>query len=448
MIPNGTIAAFLISNFHFSLTFFFPFYKLALDSFGIPYNTYKKVSAMNDQTMPSGGRSLTPGYGFIHAFFWMAYAASTSYTSIYLLDAGFSNTQIGILIAAVSLLSAFLQPATASYADKPTSPSLKLIVIACCALFSALATILLFSGKRWGAVIIFCYGGLVMLNQLLIPLVNALGMQSINQGKNLNFGLARGCGSVAYAIATYIIGIAVTASGTYAAPFGAVLFSVLMILAVSRFPFEKVVTAGAETNEDPKKKSSPLSSLLYFFEHYRSFCYVLIGYVCICTCHMLINNFIYQIIATKGGGSAEAGTAMSLAAMAELPTMFFFGYLLKKASAATWYKTSAVFFVIKALLSLFAPNVIAFYGVQLLACGAWALCTVSSVYFVNSVMDKQDAIKGQACMTMAFTLGNVVSALIGGPMIDRLGITSTLIFSTIMGTIGMVIIWSNIKSKS
>jgi len=401
---------------------------------------------MNQTTVSPAGRSLTPGYGFIHAVFWMAYAASTSYTSIYLLDAGFSNTQIGILIATVSLLSAFLQPATAAYADKPSSPSLKNIVIACCTIFSALAAILLISGKRSAAVIILCYGGLVMLNQLLIPLVNALGMQSINQGKKLNFGLARGCGSVAYAIATYIIGLAVTASGTFAAPLGAVLFSLLMILAVSRFPFEKVISAAANGTADAKKRSNPLSSLLYFFEHYRSFCYVLVGYVFICTCHMLMNNFTYQIIATKGGGSAEAGTAMSLAAMAELPTMFFFGYLLKKAHAATWYKTAAVFFVIKALGSLFAPNVLAFYGVQLLACGAWALNTVSSVYYVNSVMDKQDAIKGQACMTMAFTLGNVVSALIGGPMIDHLGITATLIFATVMGAIGMVIIWSNVKT--
>lgn len=401
---------------------------------------------MKHDIFQSKGHSLTPGYGFIHAFFWMAYAASTSYTSIYLLDAGFTNTQIGVLIASVGLISALLQPTTAAYADKPSSPSLKAIVIACCVLFAALASTLLISGKRSAAVIIVCYGGLVMLNQLLIPLVNALGMESINQGKNLNFGLARGCGSVAYAIATYIIGIMVTASGTYAAPLCAVVFSVLMILAVGKFPFEKPVSKTAAGSSGEKKRSNPFRSLLYFFEHYRSFCYVLIGYVFICTCHMLMNNFTYQIIVTKGGGSAEAGTAMSLGAMAELPTMFFFGYLLKKAHAATWYKTASVFFVIKALGSLLAPNVITFYGVQLLQCGAWALNTVSSVYYVNSVMDKQDAIKGQACMTMAFTLGNVVSALIGGPMIDHMGITATLIFATIMGAIGMVVISSNVKT--
>ena len=407
----------------------------------------RKVLTMNSSNISTKERSLTPGYGFIQAFYWMAYAASTSYTSIYLLDAGFSNTQIGILIALVSLISAFLQPVIASYADQPTSPSLKIIVTALSVLFTTLASILLVSGKRFAPLIILCYGGLIMINLLLMPLISAIGMEPINQGKKLNFGLARGCGSVAFAIATYILGIVVAATGTFAAPVGAISFSLLLIFVVNRFPFKKA--AGPETvaASKTKEKSGLLSNLLYFFEHYRSFCFVLVGYVFICACHMLLNNFLYQILSPLGGDSADAGTAMSLAAMSELPTMFFFGYFLEKAQPATWYKISTVFFVVKALASLFVPSVPVFFCVQLLTVGAWALMAVSSVYYVNSVMEKQDAVKGQACMTMAFTFGNVISALIGGPMIDLWGIRTLIMFSILMGTIGMVIIWSNIKTK-
>lgn len=399
---------------------------------------------MSNETAASCGKSLTPRYALIHATFWMVYAASTSYTSVYLLDAGFTNTQIGFLIAAVSLISAFLQPATAAYADQPESPSLKKIVTACCTVFSILALILIFSGTEIPAVIIFCYGGLVMINQLLIPLVNALGMQSINQGKNLNFGIARGIGSVAYAAATYLIGILVAASGTKKVPVCAVILAFTMIAAVSFFPFKKTGITSAETGEHVKKQS-PLSSLHYFFNHYRSFCYVLVGYVFICTCHMMLSNFAFQIVSAKGGGTAEVGTSLSLAAMSELPTMFFFGWFLKKASAATWYKTASVFFVLKAVGSLLAPNIPAFYAVQFLQMGAWALNTVSSVYYVNSIMDKQDAIKGQACMTMAFTLGNVVSALFGGPILDYAGVTAALFFCIGTGAVGMLIIQCNAK---
>ena len=89
----------------------------------------------------------------------------------------------------------------------------------------------------------------------------------------------------------------------------------------------------------------------------------------------------------------------------------------------------------------------AFYAVQLLQMFAWALNTVSSVYYVNSVMDRQDAVKGQACMSMAFTLGNVISALTGSILIDHLGIYTTIHFASVMGIIGMIIIWINIPSK-
>ena len=73
--------------------------------------------------------NLTVKYSFIQGFFWMSFAAIMGFSSIYLLDAGFSNTQIGLLIAAAGIISAILQPIIASYADKPTSPSLKKIVV-------------------------------------------------------------------------------------------------------------------------------------------------------------------------------------------------------------------------------------------------------------------------------------------------------------------------------
>lgn len=400
---------------------------------------------MSNETMASKEKSLTPRYSLIHAAFWMVYAASTSYTSVYLLDAGFTNTQIGFLIAAVSLISAFLQPAAAAYADKPESPSLKKIVTGCCTLFFILALILILSGKNIPAVILFCYGGLVMINQLLIPLVNALGMQSINQGKNLNFGIARGIGSVAYAAATYLIGILVAAAGTKNVPVCALILALAMIAAVAVFPFKKTVSTASETGTSAKKQT-PFSSLLYFFEHYRSFCFVLVGYVFICTCHMMLSNFAFQIVSAKGGGTAEVGTSLSLAAMSELPTMFLFSHFLKKAPAAAWYKTASIFFVLKAVGSLLAPNIPVFYAVQFLQMGAWALNTVSSVYYVNSIMDKRDAIKGQACMTMAFTLGNVVSALFGGPILDYAGVTAALLFCIGTGALGMLIIQFNAKA--
>ena len=59
--------------------------------------------------------------------------------------------------------------------------------------------------------------------------------------------------------------------------------------------------------------------------------------------HSLINSFNYQIAMAKGGGSGEMGNAMTISAVSELPTMFLFGYLLKKKSSVFWFRLSGLF---------------------------------------------------------------------------------------------------------
>ena len=54
------------------------------------------------------------------------------------------------------------------------------------------------------------------------------------------------------------------------------------------------------------------------------------GCVLLYISHVLLNNFTFQIVESKGGNSADMGFSMALSALIELPTMFFFGYMLKK----------------------------------------------------------------------------------------------------------------------
>lgn len=66
------------------------------------------------------GKSVTVGYAFLQGFFWMSFAAIMGFSSLYLLDAGFSNTEIGMIMAIAGIISAILQPTLASYADRPS----------------------------------------------------------------------------------------------------------------------------------------------------------------------------------------------------------------------------------------------------------------------------------------------------------------------------------------
>lgn len=386
--------------------------------------------------MPSvKSKNLTVFYAFIQGLYWMNFAAIMGYSGYYLLAKDFSNTEIGIIIAVAGIISAILQPVLASYADHPQSPSLKKLMQLLLLLQLIFGILLLF--VQIPTVIGLLYGCSIALLQILTPFISALGMESINQGNNLNFGLARGMGSVAYAGLSYVLGIVTSWTGASAVPIFVMLITLSLTGVVALFPFTKVVASTAPKSQAASNSSNPL----VFFRKYKRFSLVLLGCIFIYVSHVLLNNFTYQIIESKGGGSAQMGTATAIAAMCELPTLFLFSFIVRKIRCDILLRISGIFYAIKAIGSLLAPNVLTYYSVQTLQMLGWGLMTVVSVYYVNIIMEKEDVIKGQAYFTMTYTLGSVAAAFIGGALIDIFGVNAMLIFSVISVVIGAVIVF-------
>lgn len=379
-------------------------------------------------------KNLTVGFSFIQGFYWMSFAAIMGFSSLYLLDNGFSNTEIGIIIAISGIISAVLQPLLASYADKPESMSLKNMILGLSGIQLLLGIMLFLSYQKLLVFTGVFYGCLVTILQLMLPLINSLGMESLNQGKKLNFGLARGMGSAAYAIAAYALGIFVADLGARFVPISILAaYSVFLVSLLCLFPFEKA----EKKNGESVKKSS--GSPIAFLHRYKRFGIVLVGCILVYISHVLLNSFTFQIVESKGGGSTEMGFAMALASLIELPTLFLFSFMLKKVRCDIWFRISGIFFMLKSLGTLLAPTIPVFYGVQVFQLMGWALITVSSVYYVNAIMDQQDAIKGQAYMTMTYTIGSVVAAFLGGALIDLAGVNAMLLFATVCAALGMMI---------
>lgn len=379
----------------------------------------------------------TVRYSYIQGCYWMSFAAIMGFSSVFLLDCGISNTQIGIIIAIAGIISAFLQPLIAGYADRPDAPPLKKMVSLICTVILILAVLLLFTrSSRLLAGIL--YGACITVLQLLLPLVNSLGTETMNQGKPLNWGISRGIGSVLYAIASYALGILVADAGAASIPVCIILGFGILLAALFVFPFSK--TVGSTVPDDSSSKSGSAGGPLEFFRRYPRFGIVLAGTTLQYISHILLNNFTFQIVQSKGGGSPEMGVSMAISAFIELPTLFLFTYMVKKVRCDIWFRLCGLFFTVKALGTLLAPSIPVFYGIQIFQMLGWGLMTVSSVYYVNAIMKEQDAIKGQAYMTMTYTFGSVLGALIGGPLIDIAGVNAMLIFATVSAFAGMLIV--------
>lgn len=463
--------------------------------------------------MENGQQSKTAQYALIQALYWMSFCMIFSFASVYLLDKGFSNTAIGLLIGISGTISAILQPWIGGLAgDGAGKMPLKRMMILLSILMLALAVgLLLVPGNKVMTVLI--YGTAIVFLQVLTPLSYSLGMACINRGEKLNFGLARGLGSLAYAGISYAAGFLVASVGTVFIPASVVVIYGVMIAAVRMFGTGKAAgvgnaagtrnvagagsaagtgkaadagnaagtgsasgtgnAAGTEHSADAgnmtvsqnvpesgdglrsqnvpdgadtagrerieRVNSTETTTQTSFFKRYPRFFMLLIGSILVFVSHNMLNNFAFQIMESKGGGSSAMGTAIALAAASELPIMFLFGWLVMKIRCDIWLKISGLFFFIKAAATILVKDVTGMYMIQGLQMFGFALFVVASVYYVNMIMKEHDRVKGQAFMTMTNTLGGVLGSSIGGALIDGFGIQTLLLASTAVAACGMVL---------
>lgn len=170
----------------------------------------------------------TPRYTLMQSSYWASYCILLTFSSVYLLSKGFPNAQIGVILSLASVISALLQPVVSQIADGLKKISLYqfsagLIVVQLAG--SILLGVL--PGQVPQAVI---YGVLIVVLQLILPLCNALGMDCLNRGVPLNFGVARGGGSIAYGVFSSLCGIMVLRFGEQSLPLAMLAIHLVLFL--------------------------------------------------------------------------------------------------------------------------------------------------------------------------------------------------------------------------
>ena len=121
--------------------------------------------------------------------------------------------------------------------------------------------------------------------------------------------------------------------------------------------------------------------------------------------------------------------------------MIAFAWLIKKCTSGTLLKVSGVFFTIKALLTWLAVSSGGIYLAQSVQLLGFALYVPASVYYTNNLIRKSDRAKGQAFMAATNTVGSVFGSLLGGRLLDILGVPSMLLAATVISAVGMGLVF-------
>lgn len=375
---------------------------------------------------------MTLKYAALQGSYWMTFCSIVVYSSVFLLSREFSASQIGILIAWANIFSVVLQPIIAGFADKSKKITIqRLAVLIALGGLAPLWIIFFIPNVKLMVAGLFII--VITALGILMPLINGISVYYENKGYNINFGVARGIGSLSFAIASYVLGYLIKQQGENIILVAAMVLFAFMILMLNMFKIKNV-------DSSLEQKKSPVKSKdKYFFQEYKMFSFLLLGVVFLFAFHNMINTYLVQIITHVGGDSKDMGTSLAIAALCELPVMFLFSKLVKKISSDKLLKLSGIFFTIKSVAFYFAHSVVMIHLSQLLQVLSFALYIPASVYYANQVMKEEDKIKGQALFTAALTAGGMVGNLLGGYLIDYKGVPTMLLWCIAFSAAGMII---------
>lgn len=400
--------------------------------------------------MENLAKKLTVKYAFLQSTYWICQCAINSFAAVFLQSRNFNNMQIGIVLALAAILSIVLQPLVAAFADKTQKVSLRHIVIVLMVIVFFLVFILyIIPDSFWPVAVLY-----VLTNALsftLNPLYNSLALEYLNLGVPMNYGLARGMGSIAFAITSYLLGYLVNHFGAgillaiflvcYCFAIGAaLLFKVKLpesMLSADLNPG----SLNSLTQDSGKTQEEAPAGILIFFIKYKKFTLFLAGVAMIFYSHSLINTYLINIMENAGGNSTDMGISLSIAATLELPAMAGFIYIIKKFKCNKLVIMSAFFFLIKVIITWLAPNVWMVHVSQAFQMLSYAIFIPASVYYVNSIVDDRDKVKGQAMLGVA-TIGvaGSIANITGGKILDSVGVSDMLMLGTIVTAVGFIIV--------
>ena len=408
------------------------------------------------------GKLLNIKYGCIHGTYWMYYGVAGSFASAFLLARGYSNAEIGIILAVGNILAVFLQPLIADLADR--SKKLSLIgVTQLSAVLLMVLTGLLFVMKQKSAALWVVYMFIMAWMTTLQPLFNSLAFKLEETGVHINFGACRSVGSLAYAVLCAFLGTLVEAKGVGVLPLSGeiVLLMLLASLWVTKTQFDRMVgektgkqavSVLGECGHVPAADAEEAEeiNLALFVKRNKLFVVLNLAVIGVFFSNSILNNFMLQVVEGVGGTSEDMGRILSVMAFLEIPALFFFDKIKERFSCQLILKFAAICFTLKVLLIYLAESVTMIYVAHLLQTLSFGLFLPAMVSFIGEVMAKGEAVKGQALYTVMTTASSMLASVLGGIMLDVSGPGFMLLVSTIvtgLGALVLVLIVDRIKKK-
>ena len=371
-------------------------------------------------------------YILAQCLYWASGCAVVSFAVVYLGEKGFSQSEAGMICSAAAALSFLLTSGMSALLDAGRIRSSALGG----AFFGMTALSLMLAGLAPdpGFLTAAAYALSIAALQSAVFFYNKLYADLSFLGFRLDFGVARGLGSVSFSAASFLIGMLVRDRGSRFLPGAAAVLVLLQLLCVL------VLSRLTGTGADAETRSNTSSgSLLRFLAQNRRFALFLFGAGLISAVNMTLTTFLIHITERAGGTPGTLGILNAYMALIEIPVMLFYSRLRDRVPLRSLAAVGLFCYCLKILGFTLSVNRVILFSAATLHALSFGLFTPASVDYVKDFVSRADSAKGQGLMVSAPILFSCVTLGVFGALLESAGLAATLWLFSGVSLLGLIL---------
>ncbi|MBQ7713904.1 MAG: MFS transporter [Oscillospiraceae bacterium] len=384
--------------------------------------------------------SLTAAYSAVQASFWMSFCVEVGFAAVYLRALGYSNAALGAVLAVGNLLGALLGTALSALIDRHerlAAARLTPFVLAAQA-----ASLLLLALTPSGGAVSVLYA---LYLAFALP-VNALNLKlysdAVYAGAAVDYGFARGMGSLAYVLVSVLLGAWVERASVRVIPLAGLALCALQCAAFLLFLRRAPAAGGGRTAERARG-----ATMAAFLRGNPRFCVLLFGTALLFFAHNVVCNFLINVTRNVGGDTAAMGALNGFMAAMEIPVMLLYSRLFGSRRPAPLLRAAFACFTLKSAAIAAAPNLPLLAAAFLLQAPSFALYTAAIVPYVGEITAHEDSAKAQSLAYAMTTIGAVLASVFGGRLYDAVSAAATLWIACAICAAGSAIALLGVQTK-
>lgn len=184
--------------------------------------------------------SIKVKYNLFSFFYYLMTVCLGGFIAFFLQYKGVSNTQIGIITGTACIAAIFLTPMISMKVSKSQFLDAKKAIFYAYIAITGCYVILAFFPFP-PLIVTVVYMVIYALYLSMSPLLQVMASDYIQAGQDVNFGLARGLGSVAWALGALILGFLVNISHPNLLVIAMTIFTLITFKILSQMSYKKVV---------------------------------------------------------------------------------------------------------------------------------------------------------------------------------------------------------------